>query len=100
MNKPTLIFDIEIYRDYFLVAFLNADTGNVRHLEMFDGQAFDAATAQAIVRKYRLVSFNGNGFDLPLLTLAIQGANCAKLKQVSDRSFSTTCDPGRWASSR
>ncbi len=95
MTKPTLIFDIEVFCDYFSVGLLNADTGNVRHLEMFDGQAFDTATAQAIVRKYRLVSFNGNGFDLPLLTLAMQGANCAKLKQVADKIILNNLRP--WA---
>lgn len=95
MTKPTLIADIEIYSNYFLVSFLNADTGNVRHLEMFEGHAFDATTAQAIVRKYRLVTFNGNGFDLPLLTLAMQGATCAKLKQVADKIILNNLRP--WA---
>lgn len=95
MNKTTLIFDCEVYRDYFLAAFLNADTGNVRHIEVFDGHPFDAATAQAILRKYRIVTFNGNGFDLPLLTLAIQGATCAKLKQVSDKIIKNNVRP--WA---
>lgn len=85
MTKSTLVMDLEVYRDYFLAAFLNAETGNVRHIELFDGQEFDAATAQAILKKYRIVTFNGNGFDLPLLTLAIQGATCAKIKQVSDK---------------
>lgn len=97
MKKTTLIFDCEVYRDYFLAAFLNADTGNVRHIEAFEGNPFDAATAQAILRKYRIVTFNGNSFDLPLLTLAMQGATCAKLKQVSDKIIKNNLKP--WAMS-
>lgn len=83
--KPTLIFDIEVYRDYFLLAFLNADTGNVRHFEMFYEHPFDIATVRTILRKYRLVSFNGNSFDLPLLEAALQGADCSKLKHIADK---------------
>lgn len=83
--KPTLVYDIEVYRDYFLIAFLNVDTGGIRHFEMFEGQPLDVATIRAILKRYRLVSFNGNNFDLPLVTLALGGADCAKIKSVSDR---------------
>lgn len=83
--KPTLIFDIEIYRDYFLVSFLNATTGNVRHLEAFDGKPFDLGTLRAILQRYRLVSFNGNNFDLPLLGAALHGATVAELKNIANK---------------
>lgn len=85
MPKTTLLFDIETYRDYFLVAFLNADTGSVRHFEMYEGQALDIKTLRQILAKYRLVSFNGNSFDLPLLTLALGGADCAEIKTACNQ---------------
>lgn len=85
MTKPTLVFDLEVYRDYFLAAFLNVDTGNVRHFEMYSGQSFDIATVSKILKSYRLVSFNGNNFDLPILTAALQGADCAGLKRIGDK---------------
>ncbi len=83
--KPTLIFDCEIYRDYFAVGFLNADTGNVRILEMYDGQPLDVATLRAILSKYRIVGFNSNGFDLPILEEALAGGSCVELKKITDR---------------
>lgn len=83
--KPTLVFDIETYRDYFLVSFLNIDTGNVRTFEAFDGQELDRDTLRAIVRKYRQVSFNGINFDLPLLTMAMGGASVEAIKSVADK---------------
>lgn len=83
--KPTLVFDIEVYKDYFLVSFMNVNTGNVVHIDMWPGKAFDSETVRQILKTYRLVSFNGINFDLPLLTLAIQGADCEKIKAYSDK---------------
>lgn len=84
MTKPTLILDLEIYRDYFLAMFKNADTDNVRAFELYDGQPFDHKTVRAILRKYRLVTFNGLNFDMPLLMLALTGANAAGIKKGCD----------------
>jgi hypothetical protein len=82
--KPILILDLEIYRDYFLAAFLNVETGNVRHFELHANQAFDVKTVRQIQRKYRLVTFNGANFDVPLLELALTGADNARLKKATD----------------
>jgi hypothetical protein len=84
MNKPTLILDLEIYRDYFLAMFKNVDTGNVRGFELHADQPFDVKTVRAILRKYRLVTFNGLNFDMPLLMLALRGADNALIKKGCD----------------
>jgi len=84
MNKPTLILDLEIYKDYFLAMFKNVDTGNVRAFELHADQAFDITTVRAILKQYRLVTFNGANFDLPLLMLALAGADNARIKKGCD----------------
>lgn len=83
--KPILIFDTEIYVDYYLCSFLNLETGAVRHFDMYPGVAFDADTIRKILLKHRVVGFNSINFDLPLLTLALQGADCQKIKNHCDR---------------
>lgn len=85
MTKPTLVMDLEVYRDYFLASFLNIDTGNVRHFEMFDGQDLDAKVIRQILAKYRIVTFNGNNFDLPVLTVALDTNDCVRAKAVADK---------------
>ena len=82
--KPTLTFDLEIYGTYFLCMFRNIATGNVRHFEMFDGQEFDIATVTRILRQSTIVGFNSLNFDMPLLTMALSGADCAKIKRACD----------------
>ena len=84
MPKPVLVFDLEIYVDYFLCSFKNIETGNVREFEMFDGQPFDAETVRKILRQSLVVGFNSNGFDLPTLSMALSGADNAKIKRASD----------------
>ena len=82
--KPVLVFDTEVYRDYFLVAFRNVATGNVVHFERLPDQEIDAVKVQRILAAYTVVSFNGNHFDLPVLAMALTGAECSKIKDVAD----------------
>lgn len=83
--KPTLIFDTEVYRDYFLLKFLNAETGSERDFEMYPGKALDLQTIRKILKQYRLVSFNGIHFDLPIIATALTGGDCVAIKRVADK---------------
>jgi hypothetical protein len=82
--KTTLVMDIECYVDYFLVMFRRVDTGTTRQYEMFDGQRLDTEEIRRIMRTYRVVTFNGNNYDCPMLAYALTGVSCAKLKEASD----------------
>lgn len=84
MEKKTLVFDIECYTNYFLVMFRNADKEVARAYEMFDGQELDVDTIRRILTTYKVVSFNGNSYDIPMLCLALRGASCQDLKRASD----------------
>lgn len=87
--KPTLIFDLEVYKDYFLAGWLNIETGNVRYFEATGGDgklsAEDIVTIGKILEAYRVVGFNSNNYDMPILGAALKGATCADLKGFSDR---------------
>lgn len=76
--------DIECYRDYFLVMFKRVDTGTVRSYELFDGQPINTGELRTIMGAYRIVTFNGLNYDLPMLTLALTGVSCEALKRASD----------------
>ncbi len=72
MSKPTAVMDIECYSNYFLVKFKRVNTGAIREFEMFDGQVPNPAQIMGIVLKYRIVTFNGINYDMPMLTLALR----------------------------
>lgn len=101
--KPTLVCDTEVYKNYFLISFRNVETGNVRHFEMYPEQIYDedglhaqpipaakldVATLYKIFRTYRVVTFNGINFDMPLISAAMRGATNEKLKAICDKIIS------------
>ena len=64
--------------------FGNVATGNTRAFELFADNPLDMDTIRSIVAKFTLVSFNGNNFDMPLLSLALSGATNQAIKNASD----------------
>ena len=64
--------------------FGNVATGNTRAFELFADHPLDMDTIRSIVAKFTLVSFNGNNFDMPLLSLALSGADNQTIKDASD----------------
>ena len=85
--------DVETYVDYFLVGFQDVETEQTVSLEMHDGQPLDIDKLRRFVRSFRLVTFNGNRFDMPIVALALSGASCALLKSAANRIISNNLQP-------
>jgi len=81
----SLMMDIEVYRNYFLVMFFNPEKGTVAHFELFDGHPLDIARIKGILRASRIFTFNGINYDLPVLTQALEGYTTEQLKNLSDK---------------
>ena len=84
-KKPTVVLDVECYQNYFMVGVRNIETGRVRAFERFNDVLFDWQDLLRIVVNCRLVTFNGNNYDLPMVFLALSGASNAMLKKASDQ---------------
>lgn len=82
-NGP-LVCDIEVFENYFLVAFLCMDSGQYARFELDDKTDFNADYVRWVLANYLIITFNGNFFDLPILALALAGHDCAQLKEDSD----------------
>jgi hypothetical protein len=82
--KVTVTLDIETYKNYFLVMFKRVDTKVVRYYELYDGQELNVKAIRQILQNYRVVSFNGNNYDIPMLIYALRGASNTELKAASD----------------
>lgn len=79
-----IIIDTEVYKDYFLLCALELSTGKTRRFEMYHGKEFAVADVKKLMQHYTTISFNGNNFDLPILTAALAGYSCAQLKAICD----------------
>lgn len=85
-QKSTVTLDVECYVNYFLIKFKSVDTGKVREYELFPGgEPLNYGQIRHILESYLIVTFNGNGYDLPMVVLAMTGVDCETLKQASDQ---------------
>jgi len=87
-----LIFDVECYRNYFLVSFLNAD-GKVAHIEMRGDGKLDVAKLSRFMKTNTTLGFNSNSYDLYMVAAALENRNCAELKAVSQEIILSKLPP-------
>lgn len=84
--KRTLAFDIETYTNYFLAAFMDLATGKIVTFELSDRKpTLDKDRLRQIMSSCRIITFNGNAFDIPLIYLALNGAGAAEIKAAANR---------------
>lgn len=80
---PQAIMDIECYPNYFLVMFMRLNDDKVIAFERTGEVELDRAAISGIFRKYEMITFNGNNFDIPLLRYALTGATNEELKEAT-----------------
>lgn len=85
MSKITLVMDIECYPNYFLVMFRRVDGNTMRAYEIWGDLRLNLDEIRKVMRTYRVVTFNGMNYDVPMLLYALRGATCKQLKAASDR---------------
>lgn len=82
-----MVCDIEVYPNYFLAAFADMETGKVWYAE-FDSeqnpnQCWGKPWLAWILSNFEILTFNGIGYDMPLLALALEGYSCAEIYHAS-----------------
>ena len=86
VGGTTLIFDTELYTNYWLCLFKEVKTQKIIKFELkySDGLYFDERKLSWILQNYRTVGFNSNKYDLPIIWAAIFNQNIQYLKEISD----------------
>lgn len=86
-TRPVAFYDTECFPNYWLLKF-RPRGGQAYGFRLRAGQAFDQATAARIrllFDAYCSVSFNGNYYDVPMITAALSGYTAEQLKWQNDR---------------
>lgn len=79
------MFDTECYRNFWAIAFKNVETGKVKSFQMYKNHPLDRAGILRILRKFTIVGFNVDAYDMPMLLHALkQNATTESLKAQSD----------------
>lgn len=81
----TVVFDTEHYRNYALYMFKHLKSGKYFFLEKRGAGNFEHGNdLSRAMWFFRVVTFNGQKYDLPMVSLAIQNADTDNLKALSD----------------
>lgn len=83
-EKEEATCDTECFPDYWCIGFQNIVTNKQIVYELYDGCELNIPKVRAVLRKYRIYTFNGAGYDVPMIALAMGGADNATLKQCND----------------
>jgi hypothetical protein len=89
-----MFMDLEVYRNYFLALFMT-EQGKVRRFEIFDGD--DSTFNRDEILKLltnedvEIVTFNGNNYDVPIITFALITPDPAEIKAACMRLTGPVC---------
>lgn len=86
MSEPrVLVYDVETYVNLWCVTFLDPESGKTLTFSKTpDAPDLDADRLRRLMTRNRIISFNGNHYDVPMIFAAISGMSNAKLKALSD----------------
>lgn len=82
--RPLAELDIECFHNWFLVGITDHASGTRWDYQMTLGTQLDIAAIAALLRHFTIVTFNGTGYDVPMLAYALTGADCTALKAAND----------------
>ena len=78
-----IIIDTEVYKDFFLLAAMDLDSGKTKFFEMYPGHPLGDGVKSLMLR-HTTVGFNSLNFDLPIIAAALRGCDNKELKIISD----------------
>jgi DNA polymerase elongation subunit (family B) len=79
-----VFIDVECYKDYFLFCAKNSKSGKITKIPMHSDCELNEKLLREIL-KVELISFNGNKYDLPIISGALAGWDCQELHDLSNQ---------------
>ncbi len=83
-SQPAMVFDVECYRNFFLIVFKDLNTGLVSRFQISPNRKLNRAGLLETLRTHMIVGFNSNEYDVPMIQLALKGYTTGELKEASD----------------
>lgn len=79
----TLELDIECYPNYFLIMMKHRESGKCIVFEESPWHSYDRRKLSWCLYAFRFVTFFGNGYDMPMIALALKGYGYRELREAS-----------------
>lgn len=81
----TIILDTECYPNFFLLAFMELESGKVASIRMTADTPLDERRVRGNMAAGTTIGFNSLAYDLPMISAALGGFDNAALKALSDK---------------
>lgn len=81
----TLVFDVEVYPNFFMVLFKDTVTKKVTRFQMSPSVTLDREGLRRTLENNLIVGFNSRNYDVPMIQLALEGYDTYEIKNASDR---------------
>jgi len=92
-SRGAVGFDVECFQNFFCICFKRFSDGRRLAFERSQEHELDIEFIERVVQQNVLISFNGTTYDLPMIYLALRGANTDDLKIASNRIVSGNMKP-------
>lgn len=79
-----MVYDVETYRNYFLVSFKCPVSKKVVSFERSPDSDFSGEFLRYMMFRFCTIGFNSQAYDMPMVFAAAHGFSCDKLKAISD----------------
>lgn len=79
-----MIYDVETYKNYFIVSFKDMESNKVVSFERSPDSDFDGQRLMWMMFKFCTIGFYSLSYDLTMVCAAAAGFSCATLKAISD----------------
>lgn len=83
--RPYATLDVECFENWFLVGVTDHVSGHRWDIHAMAHFPFDAAALEALLRHYTIITFNGDHYDLLMVTAALMGWDVGQLKWLNDK---------------
>lgn len=83
-DKPRAACDTECFPNAWFIGFKDIATRKSAIMMRTEELELDVDRVKAFLLKYKTYTFNGLGYDLMMIHLALTGATCEQLKQAND----------------
>jgi hypothetical protein len=84
VSRPVCVFDTECWPNYWSIGFREVDGPRVVNFERTETLRLNIPALLNIFRRWTVIGFNSQGYDCPMIALALMGAKNTLLKRAND----------------
>ena len=92
-NNERLVFDVEVYPNYFIVSFKSIQSKKIVYFELSDTLTFLPEKLKWVLENFCCISFNGIKYDSIILTCVLEGATTDQLWHITEQIITFQANP-------